>query len=403
VAFKLEFRAAKRHIKYKRFSSLVFHSVLYVPFCGCITVRIKREMRILQVCSVTTFGGGERHLADLSYALSDLGHEVYAASVPGSPLWAELSFLNNTRTLALSRGNYVKNLTGLAAFVRTHGIEIVHAHAARDYHLAALAVRLAPRARLVLTRHALFPLRRINRPLLRSAARVIAVSQAVAESLRRNGVIESAKIRVVHNGIDSDRFNRSVAPSGELPIVVGTVGHLAPIKGLDVFVRAAALISAHRQDARFVIIGEDKSPQLDHRRSLESLIADLGLSEIVTMPGWRDDMPAALSSLTLFVSAARSEPFGLAIVEAMAAGLPVVAAASEGAVEIIQDGFSGKLVRIDDPEALAQAINDLLADPLERSRLGRNAQLTARDRYSLARMANDTVQIYREVLLGTSQ
>jgi glycosyltransferase involved in cell wall biosynthesis len=121
------------------------------------------------------------------------------------------------------------------------------------------------------------------------------------------------------------------------------------------------------------------------------------------MPGWRDDMPAALSSLTLFVSAARSEPFGLAIVEAMAAGLPVVAAASEGAVEIIQDGFSGKLVRIDDPEALAQAINDLLADPLERSRLGRNAQLTARERYSLARMANDTVQIYREVLLGTSQ
>jgi hypothetical protein len=64
-------------------------------------------MRILQVCSVTTFGGGERHLADLSHALSDLGHEVYAASVPGSPLWTELSFLAETRMLALSRRNYV--------------------------------------------------------------------------------------------------------------------------------------------------------------------------------------------------------------------------------------------------------------------------------------------------------
>jgi glycosyltransferase involved in cell wall biosynthesis len=377
---------------------LVFHFVLYVPFCGYITVRIKREMRILQVCSVTTFGGGERHLADLSRALADLGHEVYAASVPGSQLWSELSFLNNTRTLALSRGNYVKNLTGLAAFVRSHGIEIVHAHAARDYHLAAMAVKLAPRARLVLTRHVLFPLRRINRPLLKRVDGVIAVSRAVAESLRRNGVIDSAKITVVHNGIDTHRFNGSVARSGELPIVVGTVGHLAPIKGHDIFLRAAALISAHRPEVRFTVIGEDKSPQMDHRRSLENLVAELGLSGIVTMPGWRDDMPALLSSLTLFVSAARSEPFGLAIVEAMAAGLPVVAAVSEGAMEIIEDGFSGKLVPTDDPEALAQAINDLLDNPLERLRLGHNAQLAARERYSLARMACDTEQVYREVL-----
>jgi glycosyltransferase involved in cell wall biosynthesis len=131
---------------------------------------------------------------------------------------------------------------------------------------------------------------------------------------------------------------------------------------------------------------------------LENLVAELGLSGIVTMPGWRDDMPAVLSSLTLFVSAARSEPFGLAIVEAMAAGLPVVAAVSEGAVEIIEDGFSGKLVPTDDPEALAQAINDLLDNPLERLRLGHNAQLAARERYSLARMASDTEQVYREVL-----
>ena len=355
-------------------------------------------MRILQVCSVTTFGGGERHLADLSHALTDRGHEVYAASVPDSPLWTELSFLTQSRRLALSRHNYLKNLTSLAAFVRAHGIEIVHAHAARDYHLAALAVRLAPRSRLVLTRHALFPLRRINRPLLRSAGRVIAVSQAVAESVRRSGVIESSKITVVHNGIDTDRFDQANSRKANRSILIGTVGHLAPIKGFDVFVRAAKMISAHRQDVRFLIIGEDKSAQMEQRRSLESLVAELGLSEIVSMPGWQDDMPAVLSSLNLFVSSARSEPFGLAIVEAMAAGLPIVATASEGAQEIIEDGITGKLVPTNDPEALAQAINALLDDPLECSRLARNAQLAARERYSLARMANDTERVYREVL-----
>ena len=355
-------------------------------------------MRILQVCSVTTFGGGERHVADLSRCLSDLGHEVYAAAVPASPLWSELSFLNKESTLALSRINYLKNLIGLARFVRAHGIEIVHAHAARDYHLAALAVRLASRGRLVLTRHALFPLRRINKPLLRGAGRVIAVSEAVAESLRRNGVIESSKITVVHNGIDIDRFARPSARDGDFPIMVGTVGHLAPIKGHDVFVRAAALICVRRRGVHFLVIGEDKSPQRGYRKFLEILVAQLGLSGNIMMPGWEDDIPSILSSLTLFVSAARSEPFGLSIVEAMAAGLPVVAAASEGALEIIEDGHSGKLVPVDDPDSLAEAIDDLLDDPLERARLGRNALRAARQRFSLARMASHTERVYREVL-----
>lgn len=80
---------------------------------------------------MTTFGGGERHMADLSHALADFGHEVYAASVTGSPLSAELSFLGQGRTLSLSRNNYLRNLTRLAGFVRSHRIEIVHAHAAR--------------------------------------------------------------------------------------------------------------------------------------------------------------------------------------------------------------------------------------------------------------------------------
>jgi glycosyltransferase involved in cell wall biosynthesis len=178
------------------------------------------------------------------------------------------------------------------------------------------------------------------------------------------------------------------------------VGHLAPIKGHDVFVRAAALISARRRGVRFVVIGEDKSPQMGYRKFLERLIAELGLSGSVQMPGWQDDIPGLLSSFTLFVSAARSEPFGLSIVEAMAAGLPVVAAASEGALEIIEDGLSGKLVPVGDPESLAEAIHDLLDDPFERSRLGRNALLAARQRYSLARMASDTERVYSEVLAG---
>ncbi|HEY9502766.1 MAG TPA: glycosyltransferase family 4 protein, partial [Pyrinomonadaceae bacterium] len=87
--------------------------------------------------------------------------------------------------------------------------------------------------------------------------------------------------------------------------------------------------------------------------------------------------------------------------EAMAVGLPVVATASEGALEIIDDGVTGRLVPANDPEALAQAINDLLNNPQERARLSQNARLAVRDRFSLQRMASDTERVYREVLSNT--
>jgi glycosyltransferase involved in cell wall biosynthesis len=84
----------------------------------------------------------------------------------------------------------------------------------------------------------------------------------------------------------------------------------------------------------------------------------------------------------------------------MAAGLPVVATASEGALEIIEDGLTGTLVPVDDPESLAETINALLDNPVKRSRLGHNAQLAARRHYSLGRMASDTERIYREALMS---
>ena len=220
----------------------------------------------------------------------------------------------------------------------------------------------------------------------------------MAESLGRNDVIEPSKIIVVHNGVDPDAFKGLSARGGDVPILVGTVGHLAPIKGQDIFLRAAALVAALRRDVQFVVIGEDKSSEKKHRKSLEKLVAELDLDRIVTFAGWRDDMAAMLSSLDVFVSAARSEPFGLAIVEAMAAGLPVVTTASAGALEIIEDGLNGKLISAWDHHSLADAISNLLKDPLERSRLGHNAKATVRERFSLTRMARDTERVYREVL-----
>jgi L-malate glycosyltransferase len=355
-------------------------------------------MRILQICSAREIGGGERHLADLANALAKRGHEVFAALSPVSPVHETLSSLPAENIMALPMRNSLRTATAirLSRFVRERQIDVVHAHVARDYPLAALAKGRSP-ARLVLTRHVLFPLNRIHKLTLRRTSRVIAVSRAVAESLRSQRIFAPDKIAVIHNGIDVTRFSHRNA--GSVPnqkLRVGTIGHISPIKGQEDFVRAAAIVNQQRDDIEFIVAGEDKSRTRENRTALEKLIRDLKLEQAVKVIGWVDDIAAFFPTLDLFVSAARSEPFGLSIVEAMAAGVPVIATASEGAKEIINDDDTGRLVPIGDSQAMASAVIDLMGNESARKRMAQNAINAVRERFSLERMVEQTEKIYVE-------
>jgi glycosyltransferase involved in cell wall biosynthesis len=240
---------------------------------------------------------------------------------------------------------------------------------------------------------------------------VIAVSQAVADGLRAQNIFPAGKIITIHNGIDVKRFERESSGTGVPPVIdhgqdahathrmrVGMIGHLAPIKGQEEFLRAAAIVCGTRNDVDFIIAGEDKSRDGMNRANIEKLIHDFGLKHHVQLTGWTDEVASLLGTLDLFVSPARSEPFGLSIVEAMAAGVPVVATASEGAREIIDTDDCGRLVPIGDVAALAKAINDLLGDPNERERLARNARAVVNSKFTLERMVDRTELLFREVI-----
>jgi glycosyltransferase involved in cell wall biosynthesis len=361
-------------------------------------------MKILQICSARQLGGGEKHLADLANALARRGHDLFVALAPSSPLLAALSAVPQENIVELRMRNSlnVASALKLAQFTREHQIEIIHAHVARDYPLAALVSRRAG-AQLVLTRHVLFPMSGIHRLTLRRTARVIAVSQAVATALRSQDIFAPDKIVLIHNGIDVDRFapGREHAANEEQSskrLRVGMIGHLAPIKGQEDFVRAAAIVCGLRDDVDFVIAGEDKSPAGENRRNIERLIEESGLAQRMRLNGWVDEVAKLLPTFDLFVSASRSEPFGLSIVEAMAAGTPVIATMSEGAREIIDDNNTGRLVPIGDVEALAKAIGKLLSDREERDRLSANAERAVRERFSLRRMIEATEDVYRQTL-----
>ncbi|HEY8205431.1 MAG TPA: glycosyltransferase family 4 protein [Pyrinomonadaceae bacterium] len=357
-------------------------------------------MRILQICSARHFGGGERHLVDLTNGLIRREHEVFVAIVPDSPLLPELGQIPEKNILPLPFRKPLGLATAwkLRRFAREQQIEIIHAHMARDYPLAALAVGRAGTAQLVITRHVLFPMSGLHRLTRRRVSRLIAVSESVAASLRSQGIFDDGQITVVRNGIDLSRFRATPRkdPSGRLR--VGILGELAPNKGQNDFVRAAEIVAAKNHNVEFIIAGSDQSPDGDYGRRLKQLIQASGLSERMQLIESKIDVAEFLSSLDLLVSASRSEAFGLAIVEAMACGVPVAATTTDGAREIIEDDCTGRLVKVNDVEELSAAISHLLRDGDERRRFSLNAQAMVRERFSLDRMITETEAVYRDVL-----
>ncbi len=289
----------------------------------------------------------------------------------------------------------------LARFARERQIEIIHAHVARDYPLAALTAWRAGGIPFVLTRHVLFPMAGLHKLILRRVARVIAVSQAVSDELRAQGIFDQDKIVLIRNGIDSERFNARTYQSRNergagARLRVGMIGDLAPVKGQEDFIRAAAIVIAHRDDVEFIIAGGDKSRK--HRRRIEGLISELNLSRRVCLTGWVENVNQLFNTLDLFVSASRSESFGLTIAEAMANGVPVIATATAGAREIIDGGKTGRLIPVGDVKALAESLCELLADPEQRQQLSTNAQREVAEKFSLEQMVTATERVYREVL-----
>lgn len=370
-------------------------------------------MRVLQVSSARAFGGGERHLADLSRSLAERGHEVYAAIEPDSPLREPLLATlppNNIYELSLRNLHDARGAMKLARFARANRVDIIHAHVARDYVPAfyAAASRRAPGPRAVITRHVLFPLSSFNRLVLSKAARVIAVSEAVARSLRTQKISGPEKIRVVTNGVDLRRFEEARAAfereeaereKTQRPFRVGIIGELSEVKNQEDFVRAAALVAEEfGASVEFLIVGDESARSGVYGAWVEKLIARHQLTESVRLVRHCEDVAPLIASLDVLVSASRSEAFGMVMAEAAACGVPVVATATEGAKEIVADGATGWIVPIGDVPALASAVALMFRYEELRLKLGSHAREIARTRFSLERMVAETERVYAEAL-----
>lgn len=371
-------------------------------------------MKILQISSAKTFGGGERHLVDLCRELDRRRHEVHVVLRPTSDWQSRLDFLPPERVVHASIRNAfgIFSAQKIARYAREHGIEIVHAHTARDYIPASLVSRLSSGAKFVLTRHVLFPMKPFHRLALRNLSTSIAVSSAVAANLR--SIFPATKIVTIPNGISfnaiarQDRKKRREAfrffheIPFDAPLVVA-IGELKPLKGQRDFVLAANEISKSNPDARFLIVGRDNTLANEFRRELKRLVKIFEMEDRVMFLDWVDDLPSLLTAADVFVSPSHSESFGLAMLEAMLAETPVVATATEGAKELFVDGESGMLVPVGDAVTIAKAVAKIIADQDLGDRLAARARRRAEADFSLEQMVDATEEVYRKALESRSE
>ena len=358
-------------------------------------------MKILHVDPETSFGGGERQVLGLIRHLARRGHENVLAAAPASPLVSMLPAAD-ARLHALAIRNDLDLLAALRLrrLVALESPHILHLHTSRAHALSPWLGRQA--ARTVVTRRMDYPLRGgFWSDLLynRRVAAVVAISGEVERQLLAGGV-RPQRIRVIPSGVEAPAglpgsAGRAAARArfglGE-EFVIGVVAALERRKGHDVLLAALARLRDRHPPVRCLFCGDGSE-----RESLERLAGDLGVAAAVHFLGEQPQVADLLAALDLFVMPSRHEGLGVAILEAMAMGLPVVASAVGGIPESVAAGRTGFLVSPEDPGSLAQAIAELADDPDRASRMGAEGRARVREHFSMEKMAEQYERLYEEV------
>lgn len=360
-------------------------------------------------------GGTERLVVEMSLAFAD-EYDVSVVCLDRPGTWAGNLRARGIPVHCLWRqpGLDPAMPLQLARYLRDRGVRIVHAHQCTAWFYAALSRLLHPAPRLLFEEHGRFypevenrKRALVNRWLVRKLThRCVAVSEDIRQRLQRYEGLDADEIQVIYNGVkpepgltpDERAAARSQFGFGPDDFVVGTVGRFDPIKNLPLLVDSLALAGRDMQRLRGLLVGDGPAAG-----EIRSRIEKSGLGERVILSGFRDDARRLVQCMDLFVLSSFSEGTSMALLEAMAAGVPVAVTAVGGNPEIVLDGGTGWVVPSDSVERLTAAILDAARDGVKRVRLGAAGRERFEARFAFDRMIEAYRRCYRELATGGNQ
>ena len=390
---------------------------------------MNRPIRICRVIARLNVGGPAVHLVQLTAGLESRYPERFAQRlVAGVEAPHEASMVPLARARGIeptilptlgrevSPGDDARALIALFREFRAWRPDLVETHTAKAGTLgriAAVAARVPVRIH-VFHGHVLrgyFGPRKtrvfleIERALARASTRLIALGDAQRHELLDLGIGTPETVLSIPLGFELGPFlespprgtlRRELGLSDQSPLI-GILGRLAPIKRHDVFVRAAAQVARVRPDTHFVVIGEGETlAQTRH------LAGDLAIAERVHFLGWRShaELPALLGDVDVLANTSDNEGMPVSLIEALAAGVPVVATAAGGTVSVIEDGVTGSLAPIGDAEAVARACLTLLGDPALRAQRAAAGRAAVASRFEVAGLVETMARTYTSLARG---
>ena len=306
----------------------------------------------------------------------------------------------------------IETVASVADWIADRGIALLHTHSNRPNVVGRMAGALFRSQGLAVVAHyhnqyddkwerdpAMLSL---ERRLVASTDAMIAVSESVRRHVADNIGVDEQRIDVIPNGVDASAFTgvdrsdarRALLLDATRP-VVGLIGRITEQKGQDDVVEAALAIAVERPEPMFVMVGFAEDAELQQR--LRQKIAVFGLSDRIRFLGNRDDMASVYAALDLVVAPSRWEGFGMMLIEAMAAGRPIVATRVGAIPEIVRDGRTGVLVEPRDAQALARAITGMLDDPQRRIAMGEAGRLES-IRYGWSNSTAQTAAVYERAM-----
>ncbi|MCX5710353.1 MAG: glycosyltransferase family 4 protein [Candidatus Omnitrophica bacterium] len=363
-------------------------------------------MNILFLVNHLNVGGITSYILTLGKGLKVKGHRVIVASSGGALMDKMLElgfecFVVPLDTKSELSPKILKSFLILRKLIKEENIDIIHSHSRTTQVLAALLSRRTRPAR-VFTCHGFFKPRLFRRLFPLWGDKIIAISHQVDEHLVRDFAVSGEDIEVVHNGVDIKRFG-NIEPEfrdqerQKLRLrnspVVGIVARLSDVKGHVYLLGAMKSVLDKIPAAQLLIVGEGRM-----KDELVKRASELGIDKSVYFVAHSEDTRKILAAMDVFVMPSLQEGLGLALMEAMAAGLAVVGSDIGGIKALIKDGENGLLVSPADTEGLSKAILELLQDEEKRKRFGREAAKFIAANFSQEKMVNGTERIYLECL-----
>jgi glycosyltransferase involved in cell wall biosynthesis len=370
------------------------------------------RINVLHVYQNSKTGGIQQQILNLLKAYDrKLINPVFCCLGPRRELAEEMEALG-VEVVALGYERYTRFnaaiIFDLSRVLKEKNIHVLRTHKYRSNFYGRLAARLAHTPVVVASEHNIYidkelrlGRRTINRLLARWTDQLVAVSEAIRRGVVRFDRIPEEKTMVIHNGAELGRFagthngadiRAEFGADADIPLL-GFVGRLVPSKGLNYLLEAMSLIIKRHPSARLAIVGD--GALMD---KLKTKADSLGINGSIIFTGRRRDVPDILDALNVFVLSSVKEGLPNSIIEAMASGLPIVSSDVGGVGELITHEETGLLVPSKEPESLAQAVNHMLSNPAEASRMAAAARAYALANLSIEGTARTWERLYTSLL-----